>query len=88
MARVAINIRPEMDDSVAAWIAEKEPTLPVLVGADPERLKSFYGVTGAPETFLLDADRRAVFKHVGFVAGDERKLEAQVRLLLELPPFP
>ena len=45
-------------------------------------------MTGAPETFLLDSNRRAIFKHVGFVAGEERKLEAQVRLLLELPPFP
>ncbi len=77
-----------MNDSVAAWIAEKGPTIPALVGADPERLKALYGVTGAPETFLLDSNRRAIFKHVGFVAGEERKLEAQVRLLLELPPFP
>ncbi len=84
---VAINIHPDKDDQVIPWLRQEGISIPGLVGADPERLKREYGVTGAPETFILDAENRALIKHVGFVPGEEQELEAQVRITLGLLPF-
>ncbi len=85
---MTINIHPDKDDQVTAWLRQEGISIPALVGADPEKLKKDYGVTGAPETFILDSRRRALIKHVGFVAGEEKEIEAQVRIALGLEPFP
>lgn len=62
--------------------------MPVLVGADLPRLREKYGVTGAPETFVLDREGRMFAWHVGFEPGEEERLEGEVRLALGLIPFP
>lgn len=84
---MAINIQPELDIEVATWQHSHDFRIPALVGADPEKLEKDYGVTGAPETFLLDPSGKILFRHIGFTSGDERTLEIEVRILLGLEPF-
>lgn len=77
----------EKDSDVPGWIRKKRPEMPVLVGADLPMLKEKYGVTGAPETFVLDRQGRIFGWHVGFEAGEQERIEAEVRLALGLIPF-
>ncbi len=85
---MAINILGEKDPEVPAWIRKKQPEMPVLVGTDLPRLRRDFGVTGAPETFILDREGRIFSWHVGYEPGEEESLEAEVRLVLDLTPFP
>ena len=88
MSAVAINIQPDLDVKVSEWRQDHNFQIPALVGADPDALEQAYGVTGAPETFLLNRSGKILFRHVGFSPGEERILEAQIRVLLDLEPFP
>lgn len=88
MSAVTINIQPDLDNKVSEWRQDHDFQIPALVGADPDRLEQAYGVTGAPETFLLDRSGKILFRHIGFSPGEERVLEAQIRVLLDLEPFP
>ncbi len=53
---------------------------------DAEVVRSVFGVTLFPTSFLIDREGRVVYVHRGFEAGDEEELEAQIRELLSLPP--
>ena len=86
MSAVAINIQPDLDGKVSEWRQDHNFQIPALVGADPDKLEQAYGVTGAPETFLLNRSGKILFRHIGFSAGEERVLEAQIRVLLPSPP--
>jgi peroxiredoxin len=46
------------------------------------RISSAYGVTGVPETFVIDAEGRVVYFHIGSVEVDE--LQADLDSLLEI----
>ncbi len=84
---VAINILDEKRDQVAPWMQSRGYRIPALVGADLASLGPVYGITGAPETMLLDASNRVYYHHVGYHTGEEDQIEAEVRLMLGLPPF-
>lgn len=62
-------------------------SIPPLIGTDLSELRQKYPITGAPETFLLDRQGRRFTHHVGFERGQERVVEAEIRLLLGLDPF-
>ena len=53
---------------------------------DAEVVRKVFGVTTFPTSFLIDREGRVIRVHVGFEAGDEKELEAQIRELLSLPP--
>lgn len=61
--------------------------IPGLIGTDLSALKETYGITGAPETFVLNGDGKIFAWHVGYATGEERLIEAEVRLALGLEPF-
>ena len=55
----------------AAWLAERGDPY-AAVGDDAEgRVAIDFGVTGAPETFIVDAEGRVRHKHVGAITRDD-----------------
>jgi thiol-disulfide isomerase/thioredoxin len=42
------------------------------------------GVVSLPTTYLIGADGRVLFSHVGYAQGDERLLESELRKVLDL----
>ncbi len=84
---VAINVVPEQDKDVPAWRTKGGYTFPVLL-SESGFAETNFGVHVQPTNFLLDADRRLVFRHLGYGAGGEKQIEAEIRELLGLDPFP
>ena len=71
------------------FIAENKLTYQFLENGegDAEVVRKVFGVTTFPTSFLVDREGRVMRVHVGFEAGDEKELEAQIRELLSLPPL-
>lgn len=87
LSAVWINILPEKDGEVLEWARQHQVDWPALVGTSLPILTDLYGVTGAPETFVLNRKRRVLGWHVGYQPGDEDRIEAEVRLALGLEPY-
>lgn len=65
-----INYRDRAPDALA-WL-ERHGDPYAAVGFDPDARASFeWGVTGVPETFLVDAEGRIVHKHVGPIMPED-----------------
>lgn len=65
------------DDSEAALSFLEELGNPYTrVGADNGRVSVDWGVYGVPETFIIDAEGRIAYKHIG--PFDERSLEEEI----------
>ena len=56
--------------------------MPVLLD-DQEISREKYGVFATPTTFIVDQYGRAIFKHIGYVEGEEVMLEREIELLLK-----
>lgn len=76
---MAINIFPEQDELISGWKESHGYTFPVLTVTDTDRVMEQYGLVATPESFLLDGERRIVYRHTGYSPGDEEELEAQIR---------
>lgn len=87
LSAVGINIQGDKDGLVEEWVKQKGWSIPPLIGTDLSKLRLIYPITGAPETFLLDSEGKSYFHHVGYGDGQERVVEAEIRLLLGLDPF-
>ncbi len=74
-----INHRDKPEDA-AAWLAELGNPY-ARIGADPGRAAVEWGVTGVPETFIIDGEGRIRYHHRGPLVPDV--IEQQVRPLLE-----
>jgi peroxiredoxin len=71
-------------DAVAPFVAELGLTFPVLL--DPGgRLSPRYGVTGYPETFLIDRDGQVVNHTIGPADWDEEAVVRNILALIEKP---
>jgi len=72
------------------FIADKTLSFTFLENGegDAEVVRRVFGVTLFPTSFLIDREGRVARVHVGFEAGDEVELEAQIRELLGLPETP
>lgn len=78
-----INHRDKPEDAVA-WLAELGNPY-TRIGADPGRAAVEWGVTGVPETFIVDGDGRIRYHHRGPLVPEI--IEQQVKpLLAELRP--
>jgi cytochrome c biogenesis protein CcmG/thiol:disulfide interchange protein DsbE len=78
-----INHRDKPEDA-AAWLAELGNPYQ-RIGADPGRAAVDWGVTGVPETFIIDGAGRIRYHHRGPLVPDV--IDKQVRpLLAELRP--
>lgn len=75
---VSQDERPKV---VKPWIEERGFTFPVLL--DPRgQVGHEYGVTGYPETFVIDRRGRIVHHHVGFRDWAEAEIVAALETLL------
>lgn len=57
-------------------------TFPIATD-DAKMSRERFELLGVPTTFLIDREGRIIFRHLGFSQGDEKMLEAEIRLLLE-----
>jgi peroxiredoxin len=72
-------------DAVAPFVAEMGLTFPVLL--DPEgHLSPRYGVTGYPETFLIDRNGQVVNHTIGPADWDEEVVVRNILALIQEPP--
>jgi peroxiredoxin len=72
-------------DAVAPFVGELGLTFPVLLDPDA-RLSPRYGVTGYPETFIIDRDGKVVQHTIGPADWDSEDIAAYLTALLEAPP--
>jgi peroxiredoxin len=72
-------------DAVAPFVAELGLTFAVLLDPDG-RLSPRYGVTGYPETFLIDRDGQVVNHTIGPADWDEEVVVRNILALIEKPP--
>jgi peroxiredoxin len=78
---LAVN-QDEATDGVRDWVDGRELTFPVLL--DPHaQVAHEWGVTGYPETFVVDRTGRIVHHHVGFRDWSEPEIVAAIELLLQ-----
>jgi len=50
---------------------------------DQEVVRSVFGVSGFPTTFLADKNGKILFAHLDFEEGDENMIEKEILALLE-----
>ena len=83
-AMLAISQDEGGADAVAPFVAELGLTFPVLL--DPgARLSPRFGVTGYPETFVIDRDGKVVQHFIGPAAWESEEMMAYFATLLEGP---
>ena len=84
---VAINTTPAQDKDLPDWRAKGRYTFPIALSPERDFARTTYGVTGAPTNMILNAGGKMVFRHLGYGAGGEKTIEAEIRELLGLDPF-
>lgn len=81
---LAVSQDVEGAAAVAPFVREHRITFPVLL--DPEaRLSPRYGVTGYPETFIIDRSGQVVEHFIGPAAWDSPQMAAYFDRLLSAP---
>lgn len=82
---IAVDGRNDTDRATK-FIAENGLTYPCLENAegDGEFVYGTFNVTGYPTSFLIDADGKVLYMHLGFDEGDEVKLAEEIERVLSL----
>jgi len=75
---------PKSQAKVKPLVKSAGYTFEVLLDGDMQVRKSLGG-QDIPLTLLIDRNREVVYRHLGYVAGDEKKLEEAVKKLLAVP---
>jgi hypothetical protein len=89
LSMIAINMVSQQNSMIPDWKAKGKYTFPVLVTEETDYWATNpYKVQGTPTNVLLDGHGNAVFRHTGFGEGGEKMVEAEIRELLGLEPFP
>ena len=74
---------PKSMSKVKSYIRAKKHTF--LVGIDPnQEIAKKMNALLMPTTLILSKDRKVSWYHQGFIPGDEKEIEAQIRTVLEL----
>lgn len=81
---VWINIVEEEEEMIPAWLAQHEYDVPVLVGASQRYLAGRYGLRMTPEHYILNNERKILFRQRGYKAGYAEELEENVKEALSL----
>jgi hypothetical protein len=84
---IAINTIPSQDAQLPEWREKGKYTFPVALSSSSNFARTNYGVSGTPTNLLLNADRKLVFRLLGYGTGGEKTMEAEIRELLGLKPF-
>ena len=74
---------PKSMSKVKSYIRAKKYTF--LVGIDPnQEIAKKMNALLMPTTLILNKDRKVFWYHQGFIPGDEKEIEAQIRAVLYL----
>ena len=74
---------PKSMSKVKSYIRAKKYTF--LVGIDPnQEIAKKMNALLMPTTLILNKDRKVSWYHQGFIPGDEKEIEAQIRAVLDL----
>jgi len=74
---------PKSMSKVKSYIRAKKYTF--MVGLDPnQEIAKKMNALLMPTTLILSKDRKVSWYHQGFIPGDEKEIEAQIRTVLEL----
>ena len=74
---------PKSMSKVKSYIRAKKHTF--LVGIDPNQdIAKKMNALLMPTTLILNKDRKGSWYHQGFIPGDEKEIEAQIRAVLDL----
>ena len=74
---------PKSMSKVKSYIRSKKHTF--LVGIDPnQEIAKKMNALLMPTTLILNKDRKVSWYHQGFIPGDEKEIEAQIRAVLYL----
>ena len=74
---------PKSMSKVKSYIRAKKHTF--LVGIDPNQdIAKKMNALLMPTTLILKKDRKVSWYHQGFIPGDEKEIEAQIRAVLDL----
>ena len=74
---------PKSMSKVRSYIRAKKHTF--MVGLDPnQEIAKKMNALLMPTTLILSKDRKVSWYHQGFIPGDEKEIEAQIRTVLEL----
>ena len=74
---------PKSMSKVKSYIRAKKYTF--LVGIDPnQEIAKIMNALLMPTTLILNKDRKVSWYHQGFIPGDEKEIEAQIRAVLDL----
>jgi peroxiredoxin len=79
---VAVNIVPDQNPMITDWQSSHHYTFAVLTGATIDSAQKDYGLKMTPSLYLLDSQGKVIFRQSGYKAGDETKLEDQIRKAL------
>ncbi|SEW52312.1 TlpA disulfide reductase family protein [Chitinophaga arvensicola] len=83
VAYVGINVYPEQDDFVQLFLKNSRYSF-IPLRATPEFETEYYGVSGAPQNFVIDKKGRIVFKKFQIDQDNERTLELMISGLLKM----
>ena len=74
---------PKSMSKVKSYIRAKKHTF--MVGLDPnQEIAKKMNALVMPTVIILNKDRKVSWYHQGFIPGDEKEIEAQIRTVLEL----
>ena len=74
---------PKSMSKVKSYIRAKKYTF--LVGIDPnQEIAKKMNALLMPTTLILNKDRKVSWYHQGFIPGDEKEIEVQIRAVLDL----
>ena len=80
LSMVWINVVPDEEPLIAAWMAAHGYTVPVLLGG--KSVQNDYKLGMTPTHYLLDSRGKIISKHAGYTAGDEKALERDIQQAL------
>ena len=80
---IAVDSRRDTERGLK-FITENKLTYPCLENGedDGEFVYETFQVSGHPTSFLIDAEGRILYSHLGFAEGDEEKLAKEIEQVL------
>jgi cytochrome c biogenesis protein CcmG, thiol:disulfide interchange protein DsbE len=78
---LAINQDTEGAKTVIPYLREEKFTFPILLDTSGETGRK-YGVTGYPETFIIDREGRIVYHHIGYQDWSRADVQETLRTLM------
>jgi len=86
LSTVWINVVPDENKKIPAWLQQHQFTIPVLIGASQASLQRDYKLKMTPTHYLLNPAGEILFTQAGYEKGDERMLEENIQKALGSAP--